>query len=72
MGRKYAEYTKAHYSVETSVHKFVDMERKAMGNRSLLVCGEVFPSVRLRWPAPSSEGSTKNLPLMGEGGILKR
>ena len=51
-GEKYAEYTKAHYSVEASVHKFVDMERKAIGNRSLLVCGEVFPSVRLRWPAP--------------------
>ena len=27
-GEKYAEYTKAHYSVEASVHKFVDMERK--------------------------------------------
>ena len=26
-----AEYTKAHYSVEASVHKFVDMERKAIG-----------------------------------------
>ena len=30
-GEKYAEYTKAHYSVEASVHKFVDMERKAIG-----------------------------------------
>ena len=30
-GEKYAEYTKAHYSVEASVHKFVDMEREAIG-----------------------------------------
>ena len=30
-GEKYAEYIKAHYSVEASVHKFVDMERKAIG-----------------------------------------
>ena len=30
-GEKYAAYTKAHYSVEASVHKFVDMEREAMG-----------------------------------------
>ena len=30
-GEKYAEYTKAHYSVEASVLKFVDMERKAIG-----------------------------------------
>ena len=27
----FGEYTKAHYSVEASVHKFVDMERKAIG-----------------------------------------
>ena len=30
-GEKYAEYTKAHYSVEASVHKFVDMECEAIG-----------------------------------------
>ncbi|KOA42472.1 glycosyltransferase [Bifidobacterium breve] len=30
-GEKYAEYTKSHYSVEASVHKFVDMEREAIG-----------------------------------------